>query len=145
MKKTSFHRLFPSNVLCLRGEKPWFRLGLSFILWNGYILGDICMMEVWNLLNESLNWWYCVVWMVFISMKYDGTMIQLEELKRQSIPPPPLMGFGQDKKKEKGESNWWNCYVICMELCYYEHARYRWCMSWDNWKEKKIHKGIQPH
>jgi hypothetical protein len=26
-----------------------------------------------------------------------------------------------------------------MELCYYEHARYRWCMSWDNWKEKKIH------
>jgi len=41
-------------------------------------------------------------------MKYDhGTMIQLEELKRQSTPPPPLMGFGQDKKKrkEKGESN----------------------------------------
>jgi hypothetical protein len=24
-----------------------------------------------------------------------------------------------------------------MELCYYEYARYGWCTSWDNWKEKK--------
>ena len=134
MKKTYFHRLFPSNVLCLRGEKPWFKLGLSFILWNGYILGDICMMEVWNLLNECLNWWYCV-WMIFIWSWDNDSIGRIEE---KIHPLHHWWVSAKTKRKEKGESNWWNCYVICMELCYYEHARYRWCMSWDNWKEKKI-------
>ena len=92
---------------------------LKFVEWKFKLmvlcsLNDIHKHEIWSWDNDSIG-------------RIEETIYPLHH----------WWVSAKTKRKEKGESNWWSCYVICMELCYYEYARYRWCMSWDNWKEKK--------
>lgn len=98
-EKTCFEHLFPSNFLCLRGEKLWFKLGLSLscemihFSWNMHE-GNLKLIEwLFKFIKLCLN-------NIYKHDKWLGND-SIERMEEEKSIPYHGMSFGQ-KGKSKG-------------------------------------------